>query len=180
MRIVLKQRFKTKQQLRSMDNQNKTNFDLIKQFHHLFNLDVREVPYLSCFQNQKLMKLRLALIDEEVQELHDAVEQSDFIEVIDAGADLLYVVYGMFSALGVDANEAFRLVHESNMTKLCNSEQEAIDTVEWYKEKRPEFEAAYERHVNGKWRVFDKKSGKVLKNKYYKPVDLKGLCGLSS
>jgi predicted HAD superfamily Cof-like phosphohydrolase len=156
-----------------------SNFDKIKEFHRLFNLDNRESPYHECFDNEKLMKLRLALIDEEVQELHDSVNQRDFVETIDALTDIMYVTLGAFTSLGVDANEAFRLVHESNMTKLCNSEQEAKDTVEWYKERRPEFDATYELHENGKWRVFDKKSGKVLKNKYYKPVDLKEVCGLS-
>ncbi len=155
-----------------------SNFDMVKEFHRLFKLSLNTNPYHDCFKNEKLMKLRLGLIDEEHRELHEAVDKNDFVETVDALADIMYVTLGFFASIGVDANEAIRLVHESNMTKLCNNEEEAKETVEWYKINRPEFDAIYEMDDNKKWRVFDKKSGKVLKNKYYKAVDLKSVCGL--
>ena len=85
---------------------------------------------------------------------------------------------GFGVSIGVNLDEAFSLVHESNMTKLCNTEQEAQDTVAWYRERRPEFTPVYEQDDSGKWRVFDSKSGKVLKNKYYQAVDLRSVCGM--
>ena len=63
-------------------------------------------------------ELRLKLIREEVDELTDAIEKKDWIEVVDAICDLLYVTYGAASALGVDIEPFFAEVHRSNMAKL--------------------------------------------------------------
>lgn len=63
-------------------------------------------------------ELRLKLIREEVDELESALEKKDWIEVIDALCDLLYVTYGAASSLGVDIEPFFEEVHRSNMSKL--------------------------------------------------------------
>lgn len=63
-------------------------------------------------------ELRLKLIREEVDELTDAIEKKNWIEVVDAICDLLYVTYGAASALGVDIEPFFAEVHRSNMAKL--------------------------------------------------------------
>lgn len=52
--------------------------------------------------------------------------------MLDALSDILYVTYGAGSSLGLDLDKAFSLVHESNMSKLCKSPEEAEKTVEWY------------------------------------------------
>ena len=65
----------------------------------------------------------MGLIKEEWGELKDAVKEHDFGEVIDALSDILYVVYGFGASIGVDMDEAYRLVHESNMSKLCKNEE---------------------------------------------------------
>ena len=75
----------------------------------------------------KLIKYRLSLIIEEAEELKEAVKNHDFKEIVDALADLLYVVYGMGTSIGVNLDKAFNIVHESNMSKLCNTEEEAIE-----------------------------------------------------
>lgn len=79
------------------------------------------------------MKLRLSLIEEEIKELEEAVEQNNFIEIIDALADILYVTYGAGCSFGINLDTSFDIVHSSNMTKLCKNENEAKETVEWYK-----------------------------------------------
>ena len=63
-------------------------------------------------------ELRLELIREEYQELEEAVENKDMVEVADALTDLLYVIYGAGHAFGIDLDECFLEVHESNMSKL--------------------------------------------------------------
>lgn len=152
-----------------------TNFHLVCDFHDYFGLKLSNTPQVDCFSDTDLMRLRVSLIDEEVKELHQAIDTHNFVETVDALTDILYVVYGAFASFGVNANEAFRLVHESNMSKLCDSESQAIETVEWYKLNRPEFNPQYMLWF-GKWKVYDKTSGKILKSVGYKAVDLSSVC----
>lgn len=63
-------------------------------------------------------ELRMKLIREEVDELEEALNTSNWIEAIDALCDLLYVTYGAATSLGVDIEPFFEEVHRSNMSKL--------------------------------------------------------------
>lgn len=65
-----------------------------------------------------LEALRLDLIREEWEELQDAYRDDDFIEVVDALADLIYVIYGFANGIGIDLDKVLEEVHRSNMTKL--------------------------------------------------------------
>jgi len=113
------------------------------------------------------------LIREEWEELQEAVANKDMVETIDALGDLIYVVMGFGTSCGFNLDRAFNLIHDSNMSKLCDTAKHAQETVEWYKEHRPEFVADYRTTKDGsKWLVYDTLTGKVLKNKYYKAVDL--------
>ena len=78
----------------------------------------QDQPEKSGFPDDKIVGLRLDLIDEECRELKDAVEAKDIVEVADALADLLYVVYGAGHAFGINLDLAFNLVHVSNMSKF--------------------------------------------------------------
>ena len=95
--------------------QNKTNFELVAEFMNAFEQDVHSNPTL---REAKTRALRYELIREELEELQEAFSAKDIIEVADALADLLYVVYGAGHAFGIDLNACFLEVHESNMSKL--------------------------------------------------------------
>ena len=110
-----------------------TNFNKVKQFHLAFGHPVNDTHQTNVFDNdQKLVKLRLDLIKEEVRELEEAIDQKNFTEVIDALTDILYVTYGAGAAFGIDLDKAYDIVHKSNMSKLCINEEEAKDTVKEY------------------------------------------------
>lgn len=157
-----------------------TNFDKVVDFNKKFGVPIRRKPDPDVFDTDpKLVKLRMDLIREEMKELEQAVQEKDYIETVDALADILYVVYGMGASIGTDLYEAFRLVHDSNMSKLCKSEEEAKKTVEWYinafeKGEQPYDSPSYRLSDDGGyWVVFNKSSGKILKSINYHPVDLK-------
>merc|ERR1711907_730753 len=113
-----------------------TNFEKVTQeFMKNFGQQVFDTPQMDIFDaNPKTVDLRLKLIQEEVKELADAMKAKDMVETIDALGDILYVVYGAGGAFGIDLDRAFDLIHKSNMTKLCRTEAEARETVEWYKQ----------------------------------------------
>jgi len=117
------------------------------------------------------------LIEEELQELKDAIKAKDKVAYLDAVCDLAYVVDGLGQlAFGAENYmDGFERVHLSNMTKFCQDEQEAIETCEWYrKEKGVEAYYTYVEDVN-LWVVRRKDDGKVLKSVNYEPVHLNDL-----
>ena len=63
-------------------------------------------------------ELRAALIVEECMEFGKSSEDNNFVEMIDAICDILYVTYGAAVAMGIDIDPFFEEVHRSNMSKL--------------------------------------------------------------
>jgi len=98
-----------------MKTRIESNFELVGDFMESFGQEVHDGPTLRDSQTQQL---RYDLIDEELEELKMAFDNDDIIEVADALTDLLYVVYGAGHAFGIDLDECFLEVHESNMSKL--------------------------------------------------------------
>lgn len=147
------------------------HFDQVAEFMNAFEQPVRSKPTEL---DDETLHFRLSLVEEETRELREAVEAKDYVEMVDALADIIYVVDGFAHSLGVDLREAFRLVHESNMTKLCSSEEEARETVEWYKANETRYDSpTYRKSSGGKWMVYNESTGKALKSIHYHPVDLK-------
>tara|TARA_Y100000590_G_scaffold467224_1_gene645441 strand:+ start:2280 stop:2837 length:558 start_codon:yes stop_codon:yes gene_type:complete len=161
-----------------------TNFEKVIEFNQCFGVPVNNSPQSNiCSDQPKLAELRLNLILEEVKELQEAHKNNDFVEIVDAMADILYVVYGMGASYGVPLDNAFDIVHKSNMSKLCLTEKEALETVEWYKKQYTEKKSPYdspsyrEGTYNGKhfWVVFNESTGKILKNINYQIADFTSL-----
>ena len=92
-----------------------TNFLKVKQFMETFGQEVLNKPK---FPNNKTIKLRIDLIKEELNELEEAINNNNLVEVADALTDILYVTYGAGHAFGIDLDACFEEVQNSNMSKL--------------------------------------------------------------
>ena len=92
-----------------------SNFQHVKKFMETFGQEVKESAE---FPNEKTIQLRFDLIREELSELQDALKKKDLKEVADALTDLLYVTYGAGHAFGINLDECFQEVQNSNMSKL--------------------------------------------------------------
>ena len=92
-----------------------SNFNRVKTFMETFG---QEVKAKSSFSTDKINKLRYDLIKEELEELKEAMENKDLLEVADALTDILYVAYGAGHAFGIDLDRCFEEVQNSNMSKL--------------------------------------------------------------
>ena len=92
-----------------------TNFEKVGLFMKTFG---QEVKVKSGFSSEKINKLRIDLIEEELEELKEAIYKKDLKETIDALTDILYVTYGAGHAFGVNLDECFEEVQNSNMSKL--------------------------------------------------------------
>ena len=92
-----------------------TNFDKVGAFMKTFGQEVKIKP---SFSTDKINKLRLDLIKEELTELTEAMNNKDLLEVADALTDILYVTYGAGHAFGINLDKCFEEVQNSNMSKL--------------------------------------------------------------
>jgi predicted HAD superfamily Cof-like phosphohydrolase len=122
-----------------------SNFEKVGDFMEAFGQRVEMEPTWPDFNTREL---RLELIQEELEELSDAVADRDMIQIADALTDLLYVVYGAGHSFGLDLDECFEEVHRSNMSKLGE---------------------------NG--RPIHREDGKVMKGPGYFEPDLEGILG---
>ena len=92
-----------------------SNFSKVGTFMKTFGQEVKDKP---AFSTDKINKLRIDLIKEELEELTEAMKNNDLLEVADALTDILYVTYGAGHAFGIDLDKCFEEVQNSNMSKL--------------------------------------------------------------
>ena len=92
-----------------------SNFEDVKTFMKTFG---QEIKIKAEFPNEKIVKLRHNLIQEELNELQYAMKTKNLKEIADALTDILYVAYGAGHAFGIDLDKCFKEVQDSNMSKL--------------------------------------------------------------
>ncbi len=92
-----------------------TNFEKVGVFMKTFNQDVKDSSSLS---TEKINTLRISLINEELEELKQAISDKNLTEVADALTDILYVTYGAGHAFGINLDKCFEEVQKSNLSKL--------------------------------------------------------------
>ena len=92
-----------------------SNFNKVGTFMKTFGQEVKTKP---SFSSDKINKLRIDLIKEELDELKEAMNNNDLLEVADALTDILYVTYGAGHAFGINLDKCFDEVQNSNMSKL--------------------------------------------------------------
>jgi predicted HAD superfamily Cof-like phosphohydrolase len=92
-----------------------SNFNKVKTFMETFGQEIKTKP---SFSTDKINSLRYDLIKEELEELKEAMENKNLLEVADALTDILYVTYGAGHAFGINLDKCFEEVQSSNMSKL--------------------------------------------------------------
>ena len=119
--------------------------------------------------------LRIRLIQEELDELREAVKQGNITEAADALCDLQYVLSGAVLEFGLADRfpELFAEVQRSNMSKACASRAEAEETIQWYAGQKGE--EAYMQEHEGLFLVYRKHDHKTLKSIRYSPAQLEPL-----
>lgn len=144
----------------------------VADFHKTFRHPILNSPTIP---SEDRCKLRVSLIAEELKELQEAIDDKDLVEIADALCDIQYVLSGavLEFGLGEKFRALFEEVQRSNMSKACDTEEEAQKTVQYYKEKR-DTEGYYEKR-DGKYLVFRKGDNKTLKSINYSPADLKSI-----
>jgi len=144
----------------------------VAEFHHTYKHPIEEVPLIP---SPTRCKLRIELIDEELREMEEAVAENDLVAVADALCDIQYVLSGAVLEFGMGEKfrDLFDEVHRSNMSKACDTEEDAIATVRFYREEKNT--ESYYKRVDGKYMVYRTEDNKTLKSIKYSPADLKNI-----
>ena len=152
--------------------QESNSLNQVAEFHKTFKHPIKEVPGIP---SRERANLRVSLLAEELQELKQAIEDNNFIEVADALCDLQYVLAGAILEFGLsDKFKAlFDEVHRSNMSKACKSEEEGNDTIQHYRTTQQC--DAYHKQEEELFLVYRSNDNKTLKSINYSPADLKSL-----
>jgi predicted HAD superfamily Cof-like phosphohydrolase len=146
--------------------------NLVAEFHKTFKHPILSEPSIP---SEDRCKLRVALIAEELKELEVAILEKDIVEVADALCDIQYVLAGAILefGLGEKFKALFDEVQRSNMSKACNSEEEAQKTVEHYKKK--DGTICYYKKEGEKWLIYRQSDNKTIKSINYSPASLEKL-----
>lgn len=141
----------------------------VAEFHKTFKHPILAQPSIP---DENRCRLRVALLAEELKELEVAILEKDIVSVADALCDLQYVLSGAILefGLGEKFKALFDEVQRSNMSKACNTEEEAKATVEHYFKK--DGTVCHYRQEDGKWLVYRTSDNKTIKSIYYSPADL--------
>jgi len=144
---------------------------LVEEFHKTFGAPILENPEIP---SKERCNLRVKLIQEELDEMKEAIENEDVIEIADSLGDLMVVLCGSILEFGMGNkfNDIFENIHNSNMSKACDSEREALETLLFYKHK--DGTEGYYKEVEGKWLVY-RDDDKILKSINYSPANLKDI-----
>jgi predicted HAD superfamily Cof-like phosphohydrolase len=144
----------------------------VREFHRVFGAPVLSKPLIPKDRAQ----LRIDLIEEELNELKEAIKDNDIVEVADAFADIQYVLSGAILEFGMGNlfEELFNEVHRSNMSKACDNLYEARETKKQY-----ELLKATPCYINfgpnGGYLVKRVSDEKILKSINYSPANLAGI-----
>ena len=141
----------------------------VGKFHEVFKHPIEKTPIIP---DKKRCDLRVELIQEELNELQQAIIDNDMIEVADALCDIQYVLAGAVLEFGLGSkfSELFDEVQRSNMSKACATQEEAEETVKFYAQQGTD---AYITRSDGKYLVYRKSDNKTLKSINYSPANLK-------
>lgn len=151
-----------------------TGIQKIKLWREIFDLPNRRTPQVA---SKEEAELALKLIQEEASEL--AVELYEYGDkfsndplgkiykpnlagIADAIGDLYFVVTQAAMIHGLDPEMLIDRVYKSNMSKLCLTEQEAVDSVKAYTDK--EISTYYTQLPDGKFIIKRTVDNKVLKS----------------
>jgi len=144
----------------------------VAKFHDTFSLPILDTPQIP---SKKRCELRISLLQEELDELKEAIADNDLVEVADALCDIQYVLSGAILEFGLadDFKGLFDEVQRSNMSKTCKTMEEAEATQAHYL-KTKDTESFIE-EKDGEFLVYRKSDKKVLKSIKYSPADMKGM-----
>jgi len=174
-----------------LEQKDKNNYDMVLEVMNYEKNLICTIPQPKLIKGcTKLIDQLIEDINNEIELLYQSINKIKLIKYIPIPnyiiikryfnniiGNIVIKTYKLGITYGIDVNKAFDIVHNSNMSKLCISEDEAKQTVEWYLKNESRYPTpSYKQAVDEKyWIVYEQSTGKVLKSINYTPADLKNL-----
>ena len=159
----------------SIKKQNGSNFNIINS-HYNFNNHVKNYKNNIKLVNIKKNLDEFIVIIQNINSNFKTIIETCNIESLRINlCKLLYYVNKMGAYIGVNLDESFKIVHDSNMSKVCESEELAKETVGWYLENDTRYKTPAYRESEFGWIVYNEDTGKILKSIKYIPADFSTL-----
>ena len=155
---------------------NCSDFEMVKNLTHDINYNVKN--YKENIKNSEFKNSTDKIISNIRMinaNLKKATNNAKFDIMLQELNVLLYHVNLMGSTIGVNLDDAFNIVHSSNMSKVCSSEELAKETVDWYLSNDVRYKTPSYRKSEYGWIVFNKDTGKILKSIKYTVADFSTL-----
>lgn len=105
------------------------------------------------------------------KKLCNCCESKNFDELYFNIFNVLKYTYLFGVQIGINLDKSFAIVHDSNMTKICDTEELAIETVKNYKENDNRYDSPNYKQNNFGYIIYNENSGKILKSIKYTPAD---------
>lgn len=115
----------------STQHREPESLNLVKKFHQLFDAYIGEKPHIP---PTEVCDLRINLLQEELDEFKQAIADGDLVEAADALVDMQYVLSGAVVSFGMQDifADMFDEVQRSNMSKACDTQEQAEETQKKY------------------------------------------------
>ena len=156
---------------------NLTNFHLTKLLLNQTNNYVLKDLEQNCKDKDyfNLLKNNLDDINKNYKNLEDECNNRDFESIIKYLLLLIEDTYTFGLTINVNLDDSFAIVHDSNMTKICDNEELAKETVEWYLKNNKTYDTPSYRKTSFGYIIINESSGKILKSIKYTPANFMSL-----
>lgn len=145
-------------------NEYQTNFNVNEYLQNINNKDYSNI----CEEN-------IIEIKDINMDLERYTKEKDIKNIELELNKLLFYVNKFACIIGFDLDLSFNIVHNSNMTKVCNTEELAIKTVEWYKNNDDRYNSPSYRKNEYGYIIYNNDTGKILKSINYVPANFSDL-----
>ncbi len=133
--------------------------------------DFYEQTKIEVFNNDYNYNYYYTILVSDIQEIKSCLlERKNIIELYSVLVKTIIDTYKLGFSLRININKIFDIVHNSNMSKLCKTEEEAIKTVDFYKNEQTRYDSPYYYKSGEYYLVKNQSTGKALKSINYTPV----------
>lgn len=139
-----------------------------KEYDDTFNI-IYDKLSLEVLKNKDLVENISTILNKYLKQLQKSTKEKNPMVIVNSLCHLLFITYSIGKCFGIDVNSDFDIVHKSNMSKICASEEEAQNTMMKYKNDARYPETYYVRNDFG-YVVRNKANNKVLKSINYTPA----------
>jgi predicted HAD superfamily Cof-like phosphohydrolase len=153
-------------EMENMSNFYKTQI-IIKMFSDIKDYSTNISKYMF---KENLNTINKSIIN-SFDNLRNSCDSENFDDVVINIYNVIKYTYLFGIQIGCDLDKSFTIVHDSNMTKICDNEDLAIETVQNYKDNDSRYDSPIYKKNEFGYIILNESTGKILKSIKYTPAN---------